>query len=102
MTESQTIWTQARDRLVAAVNSLGYPSELGDLMAKQLGSPKAMDRMTSYILHVRPRNEEMLIDEMLAICDDVNAWRRKKEGQDAQARYNTYLFQRRAEDEEDE
>jgi len=34
-----------RDELVEAVTSLGFPKELGDAMAKNLGSPKAMRRM---------------------------------------------------------
>ena len=47
MTPNQQNWAQSRDRLVAAVTALGFSAELADLMAKQLGSPKAIDRMTS-------------------------------------------------------
>ena len=104
MTSSQIIWAQARDRLVQATVALGYPAELAELIARQLKSPKAMDRMTSYILSVRPDTEEMLVDEMLAICDDINAWREKKRSQEAQANYNAMLFYRRgvpADDEDD-
>ena len=61
-------------------------------MVKQLKSPKAIDRMTSYIYQAHPRNEEMIVDEMLAICADIEAWREKKESQEAQAKYNTYLY----------
>ena len=80
------------------------PEEFADLLARQLGSPRAMDRMTSYILSVHPDTEEMLVDEMLAICDDINAWREKKRSQEAQANYNATLFYRRgvpADDEDD-
>ena len=71
-------------------------------MAKQLKSPKAIDRMTSYIYQAHPRNEEMLVDEMLAICADIEAWREKKESQEAQAKYNTYLYYKKpVSDEED-
>ena len=45
MTPNQYLWTQARDRLVAAVTGIGFSAELAELMAKQLGSPKAIDRM---------------------------------------------------------
>ena len=55
-------------------------------MAKQLGSPKAIDRMVSYIHQAHPRTEEMLVDEMLAICAELETWRQKKESQEAQAR----------------
>ena len=49
MTPNQYLWTQARGRLVAAVTGIGFSAELAELMAKQLGSPKAIDRMVSYI-----------------------------------------------------
>ena len=49
MTPNQQIWVQARDRLVAAVTGIGFSAELAELMARQLGSPKALDRMTSYV-----------------------------------------------------
>lgn len=92
MTENQKVWAQARDRLVSAVVALGFPAELAELMAKQLKSPKAIDRMTSYIRQARPRTEEMLVDEMLAICAEIDAWREKKLSQDAQARYSAMLY----------
>ena len=38
----------------------------------------------------------MLADEMLAISDEAEAWREKKESQEAQARYNEYLYYRRS------
>jgi len=97
MTENQRIWAQSRDRLVSAVVSLGYPSELGELLARELKSPKAIDRMTSYIYQARPRTEEMLVDEMLAIRADIDAWHEKKESQEAQAKYNSYLYYRKME-----
>lgn len=102
MTENQRIWAQARDSLVQAVTILGFPVELAELMARELKSPKAMDRMTSYVRQVRPQSEEMLVDEMLAICADINAWREKKESQEAQARYNARLFYSRFEDRQDD
>lgn len=49
MTPNQYLWAQARDRLVAAVTGIGFSAELAELMAKQLGGPKAIDRMVSYI-----------------------------------------------------
>ena len=98
MTENQRIWAQSRNELVQAVTSLGYPAELAELMARELKSPKAIDRMTSYVRQVRPRSEEMLVDEMLAICAEINAWRERKESQEAQARYSARLFYTRFED----
>ena len=91
MTRSQRIWALARDRLAAALESLGYPGELADLLAKQLKSPKAVDRMTSYLYQARPGSMEMIADEMLAICAEINAWREKKQNLEAQAGYNEWI-----------
>ena len=95
MSQNQWIWTQARDRLAAAVASLGYPEEFAGLLAGQLKSPKAIDRMVSYIYQAKPRTEEMLVDEMLAICEEISTWREKKASREAQEKYNAYLFGRR-------
>ena len=102
MTPNQYLWAQARDRLVAAVTALGFSAELAELMAKQLKSPKAIDRMVSYIRQAHPRTEEMLVDEMLAICTEIETWRQKKESQEAQARYNSWLYYKKWNPDEEE
>ena len=102
MTPNQYLWAQARDRLVAAVTGIGFSAELAELMAKQLGSPKAIDRMVSYIRQAHPRTEEMLVDEMLAICAEIETWRQKKESQEAQARYNSWLYYKKWDPDEEE
>ena len=102
MTPNQYLWAQARDRLVVAVTGIGFSAELAELMAKQLGSPKAIDRMISYIRQAHPRTEEMLVDEMLAICAEIETWRQKKESQEAQARYNSWLYYRKWNPDEEE
>ena len=84
MTEYQQLWAQARDRLAVALSAAGYPEELSEIMAKHLRSPKAIDRMTAYVRGGYARNMEMLADEMLAISADAEAWREKKESQEAQ------------------
>ena len=92
MTPNQYLWVQARDRLVEAVTGIGFSAELAELMARELGSPKAIDHMTSYIRQARPRTEEMLVDEMLTIKEEIETWRRKKEAEEAQASYNARLY----------
>lgn len=92
MTPNQLLWSRSRDNLVRAVTNLGFSSELGDLLARELGSPKAIDRMTSYVWQAKPRTEEMLVDEMLAIRSEINAWRERKEAMEAQASYSARLF----------
>ena len=80
----------------------GFSAELAELMARQLKSPKAIDRMAAYIRLAHPRTEEMLVDEMLAICAEIETWRQKKESQEAQARNNSWLNYRKWHPEEEE
>ena len=91
MTDYQREWARSRDELVAAVKQLGFPAELGEQIAKQLGSPKAMSRMMAYLYNVKPRSAELVVDEMLAIRGEIETWREKKESEEANARYNEYL-----------
>ena len=91
MTSNQKIWARARDELAAAVASLGYPEELADLLARQLGSPRAIGRMTSWLYQAHPQSMEMIVDEMLAICAEIDAWRSRKESREAQAGYYMWL-----------
>ena len=65
MTDNQREWGRTKDQLVSAIKQLGFPEELGEQIAKQLGSPKAMNRMMSYLYNVKPRNAELVVDEML-------------------------------------
>lgn len=89
---NQTEWARKRDQLAAAVAELDFPRELGIEMAKQLGSPKTMDRMLAYLYHVKPKNVELVVDEMLAICSEIEAWREKKVSEQANASYNEMLY----------
>ncbi len=84
-------WTSAKDELVKNIVTLGFPAELGEALAKQLGSPKAMYRMTSYLINVRPKSAELVVDEMLAITSEIDAWKDKKMSLEANAKYNDYL-----------
>ena len=101
MTDYHREWSEARDRLRKAVTTLGYPSDLADLLAKELGNPRGIDRLTSYIYHAKPGTLETLVDEMLAIKGQIDAWRSKKESEEAQAAYNARLFARRGKDGEE-
>lgn len=91
-THDQREWAMSRDRLVAAIRKLGFPDALGEQIAGQLGSPKAMERMIAYLDYVKPRSAELIVDEMLAICSDIDAWRNKKAAEEANARYNEILY----------
>ena len=91
MTEQQLLFSAARDRLNRAVTACGFPAELGELCARQIGSPKGIDRLTSYVYNVKPRSEELLVDEMLAIDGQIRTWREKKDAEVAQWRYTLWL-----------
>ena len=94
MDDKKRRWLFSRDRLMTAVRSLGFPDELGEACVKNLGSPKAMDRMATYLMNVRPESIELVVDEMLAISSDIDRWRKKKESEEANRKYNEYLQER--------
>jgi hypothetical protein len=41
---------------------------------------------------VKPRKAELIVDEMLAICSDIDAWKKKKVVEEANAKYNELLY----------
>ena len=84
-------WTEARDSLVRMVTDLGFPEDLGHHMARMLGSPKAILRMTKYLEYEHPKDIETVVDEMLAICGEIDSWREKKRSEEANATYNEVL-----------
>ena len=92
MSSHQRLWASTKEQLVRTVEELGFPAELGDAIAKNLGSPKAMDRMIAYLHYVKPQSEELIVDEMLAIKSEIDAWRKKKEAEEANARYNELRY----------
>ena len=85
-------WNRTRDELVRNIESLGFPAELGEAVARHLGSPKAIERMISYLHYVKPKTEELVVDEMLAIRSEIDAWKEKKASEKANARYNEILY----------
>ena len=91
MTLNQREWSMVRNELALAVASLGYPEEFGNLLAKELGSPRAIERMTSWLYYEKPKDMELIVDEMLAIREEIEAWRKKAEGREAQAAYSWWL-----------
>ena len=95
-----TQWNMSRDSLVSVIAELGFPAELGDAIARHLGSPKAIDRMTAYLQYEKPASDTVIVDEMLAIRAEIDAWREKKASQEANASYNELLWYGLEEEEE--
>lgn len=85
-------WKEAYGELVNTIVRMGYPEEFGRLIAKNLGSEKTMRRMTAYLHNANPRSAEEIADEMLAIMSDRERWIKKKEAEQANARYNELLY----------
>ncbi len=92
MNSGREEWAIAKNELVSAIKGLGFPEELGNEVAKNLGSPKAMNRMCSYLYNVKPQKAELIVDEMLAIRSDIQRWKEKKEVEATNAWYNEFLY----------
>lgn len=92
MSEAHREWVQAKEELIYNVTSLGFPEAIGEEMAKNLGSPKAMRRMSAYLRYEKPKKVEVAVDEMLAICSEIDAWRDRKESLEANAKYNELKY----------
>lgn len=91
MTQAQKTWADARRQLHRAITETGLPGELTDLLAKQLKSPRAMERMAGYLIRVKPKSMEMIVDEALAIAADQETWRKQIEAREAQASMTAWL-----------
>ena len=90
---TQESWKAAYRKLIETVVEMGYPEEFGKVIAKNLGSEKTMQRMTSYLSYAKPRSAEEIADEMLAIMSDRDRWIEKKETEEANARYNQMRYE---------
>ena len=91
---------EARDALVRACEAAGWPQELGDLLASQLGGEASMRRMAAYLQGVRPTSMEEIADEMLAIIEERDRWVERKISEHANAKVTEY-YNRPREDNED-
>lgn len=85
------------DDLCSAVTELGFPRELGELMATQLGTEKTILRMTNYVRRYQPATAEEMVDEMLAICDERDKWVQKKKNEYYNVKVNEWINRDREE-----
>ncbi len=92
MTENQRIWARARDGLVRAVTELGFSAAMAEVIARELRSPQAIDRMTSWVRFAKPRRKEMLADQMPANRAESDPWREKKASLEAQYAYDSMRY----------
>lgn len=66
----------------------GYPEKLCDLVTRNLNTDYTATRMIGYLSHYSYLPEVEIVDEMLAILSDRNAFIKKKEAEIAQANIN--------------
>lgn len=62
----------------------GYPEKLCDLVTRNLNTDYTAARMIGYLSHYTSLPDVEVVDEMLAILSDRNAFRCKKEAEQAQ------------------
>lgn len=91
MDQKKETWERARDELIGTIRGMGYPQEFGIVIAKGLGGEKAMRRMTSYLNLAKPKSQEEIVDEMLAISSEIDTWRKKKAAEYYNSKYNELL-----------
>ena len=80
-----------RQQLIDVITKMGYPAAFGEAIADNLRSEKTMHRMTGYLLSAKPKTEEEIVDEMLAIMSDRDRWMQRKEAEYYNRKYNEYL-----------
>ena len=79
----------------------GYHEELCDVITKNLNTDFTAARMIGYLCQYSHLKEGEVVDEMLAILNDRNAFIKKKETEEAQAKINEmYEFGLGVEDDE--
>ena len=83
---------QMREELICELIKMGYPAELGELIADQLRSEKTMYRMLGYLRQAQPDSVEEIVDEMLSISSEVERWRAKKTAEYYNSKYNELLY----------
>lgn len=91
----------ARDKLGSALSDLGYPGEFARLLADELRSDAAIERLAGYVRSARPQTMEEIVDEMLAIRDTFARWRERKISEYAEAKLTAFYNREREDEEED-
>lgn len=75
--------TEMSMQLYHMMKDRGYPEPLCDLVSKNLNTDFTAGRMIGYLSHYSSLPDVEVVDEMLAILSDRDAWIRKKEAEHA-------------------
>ena len=88
---SRETWKEAYAALLTALAEVGVPEEVGKYIAQNLKTERCMRRMTGYLRGAHPTSMEEIADEMVALMETREAWARKKEAEEANAKYTQWL-----------
>lgn len=66
----------------------GYPENLCNLVSRNLNTDYTATRMIGYLSHYSSLPDVEIVDEMLAILSERDAFIKKKEAEEAQAKIN--------------
>ena len=69
---------ELRYKMAEAMDRLGFPEEFAFMIADELGTEYAMERMISWLWQYKPTRPEDAADEMLAIKAEFEGYRQKK------------------------
>ena len=83
--------TQKSMELYNTLLNRGFPQEFCEQISLNLNTDWTAQRMLGYLSHYRKLPMAEIVDEMLAICSEIEAWRDKKECEEANAKYNELL-----------
>ena len=89
-------------RFMRAMRDLGFPAELAEMLAEQLGGPWSLRRMTGYLRQARPTRLEDIADELVAILEERRSIVERQISQAANAGWTEFLNEWDADTEEDE
>ena len=95
-----------REKLAAQLKHIivrmGYPGRFGELICATLRTPKAMERMIRYLIGVQPSSAEEIADEMLAIREQLDSWKMKKQAEYYNIKNNELMYWGLGQEEEED
>lgn len=92
MSDRMSSKERARNNLISQMQRMGYPYEFAFLIAQELGSEKAMGKMSGFLRNAGPVRMEAVADEMVAILEDRQHWIEKKTAEYYNRKYNELLY----------
>lgn len=83
--------SDSQKHLLKELLDRNYDEKLCEIIVNQLNSDISANRMIGYLYYHNDLPIEEVVDEMLAIISDRDAWIKKKNMEYNQAKWNQYL-----------